>query len=228
MAGEINFYREADVVKEAVIPKQDGEGLSSDAKEAHVESASQRSVGLVGDNRLIHGISVRYPEYLVKFFHNIRVNLNGTIERASNALEEKSSKYYKHEHSITSTIASLHSDPREELVPGFTYIAVAAMTGSVLSKGRNFLYRFSAPVILGAACFSYVLPKTFQNTMHMLHDIESQYFPYAVSRQDALLREAKLAACRTASFAEGSVKLVQHAVTSTRHNVKEWTGLNVE
>lgn len=228
MVSTVDYYRQTDVVKEAVIPQQNGEGLSSDAREAHVDPASQKSIGIIGDNRLIHGISVRYPEYLVQFFHNVRVSLAGVVDKASHRLEEKSSKYYKHEQSIASTISSLHSDPREELVPGFTYIAVAAMTGSVLTRGRNFLYRFGAPLILGTACFSYVLPVTFQNTAHMLHGIEAKFFPNAISHQDALLRETNRAASKTASFAEDTVKFIRKAATSTRHYVKEWTGLNLE
>ncbi|GAV52644.1 hypothetical protein ZYGR_0AG06350 [Zygosaccharomyces rouxii] len=225
MVGAIDFYRDVDLVKEAVIPQQDGMVFSSDAKEAHEDS---KIVALLGDNKLIHGISVRYPDYLAQFFQKLRLNLAGSIEKTSQCLESKSNQYYKHEKNITSTVASLHSDPREELLPGFAYIAVGAMSGSVLARSRNILARFTAPLILGTACFYYALPTTFKNTTRLLHELESTAFPTAVAKQDLFYQETRRAACRTAAYCSSSINSIKEFSKWTRHSVKEWTGLSVE
>lgn len=225
MVGAIDFYRDVDLVKEAVIPQQDGMVFSSDAKEAHQDS---KLVALLGDNKLIHGISVRYPEYLVQFFQKVRLNLTSSIERISRCFESKSNQYYRYEKNITSTIASLHSDPREELLPGLTYTAVGAMSGSVLSRGRNVLVRFTAPLLLGAACFYYALPTTFKNTAHLLHELETSAFPNAVAKQDFLYRETRYIAGKTTAYCSSSINSIKEFSKWARHYVREWTGLSVE
>lgn len=225
MVGAIDFYRDVDFVKESVIPQQDGIVFSSDAKEAHEDS---RSMVLLGDNKLVHGISVRYPEYLAQFFHKIRLNLAGSIDRAFRSFEHTSGQYYKHEKNISSTIAGLHSDPKEELLPGFTYVVVGAMSGSVLTRGRNIFARFTAPLLLGTACFYYALPTTFKNTARLLHELESTALPNAVAKQDAFVRETKHAACKAISYGANGVSSIREVSRLTRHHVKEWTGLNVD
>lgn len=225
MVGAVDFYRDTDLVKEAVIPQQDGMVFSSDAKEAHEDS---KIVALLGDNKLVNGISVRYPEYLAEFFQKIRLNLVGSIDRTSQCLESKSNQYYKHEKNITSTIAGLHSDPREQLLPGYLYIAVGAMSGSVFTRGRNILARFTAPLILGSACFYYALPITFRNTTRLLHELESNAFPELVAKQDFICQETRRVACKTAGYYSSSVNSIKELAQWTRHCVKEWTGLRVE
>lgn len=225
MVGAIDFYRDVDFVKEAVIPPQDGMVFSSDAKEAHEDS---KLVALLGDNKLVHGISVRYPDYLAQFFQRIRLNLAGSIDRTSQCLQSKSSQYYKHEKNITSTIANLHSDPREELLPGFAYIVVGAMSGSVLTRSKNIFARFTAPLILGSACFYYALPTTFKNTARLVHELESSAFPNAVAKQDFVYQETKRAVCKTVAYGSSGINSIKEISKCTRHYVKEWTGLSVE
>lgn len=233
MAVGLNFYREADLVKEAVIPAQEGTVVSSGAKEATLDASKQsplphKAVSFIGNNELIDGISVRSPDYLSGFFQKLRLQLTGTINRFTRKLDEKSSAYYKHERKLTSTIADLHSDPREELLPGFTYIAVAAMSGSVLTRNKNFLFRFAAPLLLGSACFSYVLPTTFRNTAVLLHSIEADNFPDAVAKQDAIIRRTGELSRAAAHKVDGVSRSIVGTVAKSQHFIKEWTGLNVE
>lgn len=233
MAQGSSFYREADLVKEAVIPAQEGAVVSSDAKEATLEASKKSSfphkaVSLIGGNELIDGISVRSPAYLSDFIQRLRLRLTGTYDRVAQKLDEKSSAYYKHERKLTTTIADLHSDPREQLLPGFTYIAVAAMSGSVLTRNRNFLFRLATPLLLGSACFSYVLPNTFQNTTNLLHSIESANFPKAVAKQDAFIRRTGELSRATAMRIDSASKSIVGTVSKSQHLIKEWTGLNVE
>lgn len=233
MTAGTNFYREADLVQEAVIPAQEGVVVSSNAKEATVESSkesvlSNKVVSLIGDNELIDGISVRSPEYLSGVFQNMRLRLANTVDRVTQKVDEKSSAYYKHERKLTSTLADLHSDPREQLLPGFTYIAVAAMSGSVLTRNKNFFFRFTAPLLLGSACFSYVLPTTFRNTASLLHSIEEANFPGAVAKQDAFIRKTRELNHAIFEKVGWASRAIVGTVSKSQHLIKEWTGLNVE
>ena len=156
-----NFYRSVELVSEAVIPPETGSIISSEAKEAapsHFQKSStaHNAAEIIGDNKILDGISVRSPAYLNDFFSLWRLRLSNTINSACETIDEKSRKYYHHERRLTSTIANLHSDPRELLLPGMTYTLVAAMSGSILTRNKNILARIAAPVILGVGCFSYV------------------------------------------------------------------------
>lgn len=234
MTAPFNFYREVDLVKEGVIPEQEGTAISSHAKEASVVSSSESNpasrniIKLVGDNELIDGISVRSPTYLASSLRRLRERLIGTVNKVSVALEKKSAHYYKHENNISSTISNLHSEPREQLLPGFTYISVAAMTGSILTKNKNAFYRLFAPLALGSLCFFYVLPTTFQNTAALLHELEARKFPHAVARQDAIIKKTQQISHATIHYADTAVKSIAWSLAGLQHYVKEWTGLNVE
>lgn len=221
-------------MKEAVVPRQNGVVLSSDAKQAVLEplesseTATSGAGRIIGNNQLIDGISVRSPSYLLSVFHRLRLRVSGTIEKATQKIDEKTSAYYRHERRLTSTIASLHSDPRERLLPGFTYIIVAAMSGSVLTRNKPLLHRFVAPLVLGSVCFSYVLPSTFQNTASLLHSIESEHFPQAVAKQDAIINKTAQLSRATVSQIDYLAESVFAVAAKFRHFVKEWTNLNIE
>lgn len=234
MTVKSRFYREQDLVEEAVIPEQEGTVLSSKAKEAVLEPLKKseanagKAASFIGNNELIDGISVRSPSYLLSVFHRLRLGMLGTMDRVTQRIDEKTSAYYRHERRLTTTIADLHSDPREKLLPGFTYIVVAAMSGSILTRNKNFLYRFAAPLLLGSACFSYVLPTTFQNTADLLHSIEAEHFPKTTARQDAVI-------CKTVQMGRTATGYIDHVsksasamVSKLRHSIKEWTSLNID
>ncbi|SCU88842.1 LAME_0E01332g1_1 [Lachancea meyersii CBS 8951] len=227
-----NFYRPVDFVGETVIPPETGSVLSSSAKEAAPShdgknSLSHRAAEVIGDNQLLDGISLRSPTYLTTFFNSWRTRLSSTVNAVNTTIDEKSRKYYNHEKRLTSTIANLHSDPREELVPGFTYTLVAAMSGSVLTRNKNILARITAPLVLGTLCYSYVLPKTASNTFDLLFDLEKQAFPAAAQGQLALYTNCKNGLQKTVTFTENASKFVSGTVSKTTHLIKEWTGLNV-
>ncbi|CEP62158.1 Mic26p LALA0_S04e09164g [Lachancea lanzarotensis] len=226
------FYRPIDFVGESVVPPENGSVLSSDAKEAAPShdgkgSLSQRATEIIGDNQLLDGISVRSPVYLTSWFSLWRTSLANTVSDVRSTIDEKSSKYYHHEKRLTTTVANLHSDPREELLPGFTYTLVAAMSGSVLTRNKNVLARITAPLVLGTLCHSYVLPTTASNTFSLLYDLEKKSFPSVASHQLALYNKCQYGLQKTITFTENTAKTVSGTVGKATHLVKEWTGLNV-
>ncbi|SCV02267.1 LANO_0F16380g1_1 [Lachancea nothofagi CBS 11611] len=227
-----NFYRPADIVAEAVIPPETGSIISSEAKEAapshdRRNSVSHQVAEIIGDNRLMDGISVRSPTYMTQFFNSWRSSLTDTLEKARNTIDEKSSIYYSHERRLTTTVANLHSDPREELLPGLTYSLVAAMSGSVLTKNKHIFARIVAPLALGTMCFSYVLPVTSSNTFDLMFDLEHKAFPRFAQGQLTLFANCKHAVRTTVAASEETSKAISGSLTKAAHLIKEWTGLNV-
>ncbi|SCU94336.1 LAFA_0F21220g1_1 [Lachancea sp. 'fantastica'] len=226
------FYRPIDFVGESVVPPETGSVLSSDAKEAAPShdgkgSFSERATEIIGDNQLLDGISVRSPVYLTSWFNLWRTSLASTVSKVGATIDEKSSKYYHHEKRLTTTVANLHSDPREELLPGLTYTLVAAMSGSVLTRNKNVLARLTAPLVLGTLCYSYVLPTTASNTFSLLFDLEKQAFPSVAAHQLSLYTKCQNSLQKTVTFTENTAKAVSGTFDKAAHLVKEWTGLNV-
>ncbi|SCU99995.1 LAMI_0G02190g1_1 [Lachancea mirantina] len=221
------FYRDIDTVKEHVIPPESGTVVSSAAKEAAMSPNGSRVSQIVGDNRLWDGISVRTPTYMLGLFENWRTNINFQVARACDALDKASSKYYREERRITTTIANLHSDPREELLPGLTYSLVAAMSGSILTRNKNILFRLTAPIAFGAACCSYVLPVTFGNTMDLLYGLEKGVFPRFADGQRAVYVRVHDLMTKSINGAEKITSTVSSSLTCSMRTIKDWTGLNV-
>ncbi|CDO94777.1 unnamed protein product [Kluyveromyces dobzhanskii CBS 2104] len=227
-----NFYREVDLVKEHVIPPVSEVVVSSNANEAAPQNIQSKKVSyelqeFLGENKLAYGISLRTPEPLVNFFGKIRVKLTNCTDYLANKINRTSSVYYDSERKLTSTVASLHSDPREELLPGFTYILVAAMSGSILTRNRNVFLRLTTPLLFGLSCFSYVLPSTYRNTKHLAYNIEKKNFPLLVNRQDKVYNATKKVTCTTAYYTRNFAATVERGYWRTNRAIKEWTGLNV-
>lgn len=233
----VDFYREVDLVKEQVVPPEGEVVASSTAKEAVGEPVkeaqgvtgriSRKFVKLLGDNELVDGISVRNPPYMVKFFERNRTKLADTIDGATSKFERASKKYYDSEYRVTSTIASLRAERKEEFIPGLTYTAVAFMSGSVLTRNKNFLYRLTAPLALGITCLAVVLPGTFSNVKRLSHDIEERNFPKFTAEQDRIVRRVHSGVCRTVAFCTRSYNTVNKSIDKAQTVVQEWTGLNV-
>lgn len=81
------------------------------------------------------------------------------------------------ENSFTSTIANLAPSPQsgERLMPGSIYVLVAAMTGSIVARNRNILFRASLPVAVGVGAGWIVLPVTMRNVSELLWTYEKKF-----------------------------------------------------
>ncbi|KAL3237449.1 Mic26p RNJ42_00983 [Nakaseomyces bracarensis] len=234
----VDFYREVDLVKEQVVPPEGEIVPSSQAKEAVGEPVregkdvtgklSRKFVKLIGDNELVDGISVRNPPYMVKFFERNRTRIASKIDKATEKVERASKKYYDNEYRITSTVAGLRAEKKEEFIPGLTYTAVAFMSGSVLTRNKNILYRLTAPLILGTTCLAFVLPGTFTNVKKLCHDIEKKNFPAFTAQQDRIYNRILSGFYRSVDFCSRSYKSVNKSLDKAQNVVQDWTGLNVE
>ncbi|KZV61162.1 hypothetical protein PENSPDRAFT_619360 [Peniophora sp. CONT] len=86
------------------------------------------------------------------------------------------SRWIEVEHSIERRIKSLHA-PDEQLNPGLLYIGVAALSGSVLARGRNIVIRTLLPPTLFVAASSHFLPKTTHNVRSYFAELEEKHTP---------------------------------------------------
>ncbi|CCE61588.1 hypothetical protein TPHA_0A05130 [Tetrapisispora phaffii CBS 4417] len=180
-----DYYRKVDLIKEYVVAQ--GESISTPIDLINTSKDSNTASKLTGPTRIIDGVSVRCPSYLLRFCNKLNNNAALQYHTLNSKLEHATNRYYKAENKVTSRIANLHSDPEEQLSKGFAYSIVAAMSGSILTKRRNILLRFTMPIILGTLVCSYTIPTTFENTTDLIHDIEEVYFPKFCAKQDRVM-----------------------------------------
>ncbi|CCD24572.1 Mic26p NDAI_0D02580 [Naumovozyma dairenensis CBS 421] len=185
---EINFYREPDLVKEGVIPSADTIDLTAAKNDDTTPQLKiqKKTQEILGDNNLIDGISIRNPNYLNDYIRSQRTKLAGFVEKTNGKINDATSRYIDKEQNITTTIKDLHTNPEEKLLPGLSYTAVAFMTGSILVSKRNFMLRYTVPMVLGISCFSIVMPCTFNNVKHLTYNLENKYMPNFTRRQDMI------------------------------------------
>ncbi|KAH6650194.1 apolipo protein O-domain-containing protein [Chaetomium tenue] len=95
---------------------------------------------------------------------------------AEDAVNGAMARAFAAERSFTSTVASL-APPRESgerLMPGFIYVLVAGMAGSIVARNRNVLVRGAAPLALGLGAAWAVLPVTMGNVGALAWEYEKR------------------------------------------------------
>lgn len=110
----------------------------------------------------------------------------------------------------------------EQLTPAVLYIGVAALTGSVLARGRALPIRLLLPPTLLVASSYHFLPKTSTNISDYLGSLEDQYFPtlaekHAIANAHTAMtwERIKDAASSGRTSLEGGVGTVVEQIQST-------------
>lgn len=227
-----NFYSNCNLVDEKIVPPDSSVITLSGAPKAHssvnpVCICPYKPSELIGENILIDGISIRSPLYLTHFFYKVRGSFNKALETGCNAIDITSRKYYTHERKVTTTISNLHSDRNEDLLPGFTYITIAAMSGSVLTRNKYMVLRLITPLLFGACCFSYVLPTTFKNTGNLLYNLEKNALPEFTTKQDYITDSSKKAIQTTIEITSSSIVSIRTAYNEFITALKKLSGINL-
>jgi organizing structure protein 2 len=127
------------------------------------------------------------------------------------------------EDSFISTITSLAPPPQsgEKLMPGSTYVLVAAMTGSIISRNRNIVLRAAIPLAVGIGAGWVVLPITMRNVADLVWKYE-QKFP-AIADGHIRTREGIEKAWRMARIhTEQAVNIVDAKVSAGRGAIEDW------
>ncbi|AMD18631.1 HBL271Wp [Eremothecium sinecaudum] len=221
--GRTNYYRECSLVGEGVIPPE-ASIIVSPAPNGEV---AKGITGVLGENTFVDGISVRSPTWLLESVSMMRSRVLSTVDSITGKLDDISSKYYKKERKITTAIANLHSDPREELVPGFWAVLVSGFAGKVLTRNRGLFMRATAPMILGIGAFSYFLPSTFKNTKELCYALEKGAFPRFVESQDKAVVGMKKTVGVIVNTSASIYRTTTNAYCKSVKVFRDWTGLNV-
>ena len=97
--------------------------------------------------------------------------------RAEDSFNGFMSRAFSLENDFTDTLASL-APPRsanEPLLPGFIYIMVGTLAGSIVTRNRGILLRTFVPVTFGVATAYAVIPVTMQNVEGLVGRYEETY-----------------------------------------------------
>ncbi|KAL2270144.1 hypothetical protein VTJ83DRAFT_2328 [Remersonia thermophila] len=142
---------------------------------------------------------------------------------AEDAVNDAMSRVFALERSFTSTVASL-APPRESgerLMPGFVYVLVAGMAGSIVARRRGFLLRAATPLAFGLGAAWTVLPITMGNVAALTWEYEKKVPAVAEAHlkvRDEVERAVTLAKVHT----ELAQQKVHDGVRSAREKLEEW------
>ncbi|KAJ1974031.1 hypothetical protein H4R35_003808 [Dimargaris xerosporica] len=101
--------------------------------------------------------------------------------------------------SIKNTVAK-----DEPIFPGALYVTVAGLAGSVATRQRNILFRWTAPLAFAAVSSFYFMPKTARSISHRLYDAYSD--PDAEKQVRGAYDQARGLGQSMAGKVEGAVK----------------------
>lgn len=124
-------------------------------------------------SEIISGVNVRTNEFLEKNIAVARSWLYKQTEAVRGEVDEAFKKYTNVEHNVTSTISEVRSE-KEDILPGGIYVLVSTLSGSILARNRNILFRGLSPVVFGVAAFAYFLPETYNNTGKLIWRFEQK------------------------------------------------------
>lgn len=126
------------------------------------------------------------PNRLVEFIHAQRQSVISLVDRGESKLKGINEQYQIKEKEITQDVAKIVTDPREKLLPGFTYSLIATMTGSILTRRRSLVSRMVVPFIFGLVCLDYTLPSTMGSVRSRIYQWERRKFPVWTKKQDEM------------------------------------------
>lgn len=115
----------------------------------------------------------------------------------------------------------------EQLTPAVLYIGVAALTGSVLARGRSLPIRLILPPTLLIASSYHFLPKTSANISDYLGALEDQYFPALAAKHDIANAHSAMTWERIKDAASSGRTSLEGGVGSVVEQVQATTGLKL-
>jgi organizing structure protein 2 len=207
-----NFYED----EKSVIPLP---GTSITATPAEIEA--------LGPNQIINGSSVRSPSLIQSKIEHLRQKVNSFYTFSNEKIDEATQAYNTKEQHFTSTISNLHNKD-EDLLANGQYVLVAGLSGLILTRRSNVLFKAVAPVALALLAFKFALPKTWSNTIGFAHDVEKEKFPALVVKQDCLVKTANDLISSTESKTSNAEKEVESKLSEAKGAFKKFTGLRID
>ncbi|KAF8424926.1 apolipo protein O-domain-containing protein [Tirmania nivea] len=105
-----------------------------------------------------------------------RLFINDKYSHLQHSLNLSLNHYLHLEHSVTDTLASL-KPPREsgeQVLPGLVYTAVAAMSGSILTRRRVWPIRILTPAVVATGAAWWFIPITMRNISGLMWEWEKK------------------------------------------------------
>lgn len=152
-----------------------------------------------------------------------RVGLYSLSTRAEASFNDFLTRAFNLEHNFTSTIRSLAPPPQanEPLLPGFIYILVGTLSGSILTRNRGIFLRFSVPLAFGIGAARATLPHTTRNVGDLIWRYEER-FP-EVAKAHLRVKERVETFWETGkSHAQMGAGRLEEKVVEAREGVEEW------
>ncbi|CCH46469.1 hypothetical protein BN7_6062 [Wickerhamomyces ciferrii] len=177
--------------------------------------------------RLINGTSIRSPSFLEKYFTIIRNSINNTWNETESKLDSLTSSYHTKEQHFSSTIANLHNKD-EDLLPGSIYILIASLTGSIITRRSNILFRGIVPIALGLTAFKLTLPNTFTNSTRFFYKLENENLPKLTKEQDKFVSNLNTFVKDSEDGYSNSVDKIGSSLDDLKQNIKKYGGLNTD
>lgn len=173
----------------------------------------------------IGGVTIKSPKALESNIKVAREWFADKVQQGNQYIDEAFNKYLAVENSVTKTVAELKS-PQEDILPAGIYITVAALSGSILTRNRNILFRSALPLAFGVAAFSYFLPQTAHNTGALVWKYEQKVPEVAKAHVDAKESVDSFAKNVRQALDDGKTSL-ESGVHSTRKFIADSTGLQL-
>ncbi|CAK7903806.1 MICOS subunit Mic26p [[Candida] anglica] len=192
-----------------------------------VTPSSGTELEILGQNRLIDGISVRSPSSLESAFKTIRESVVDVYNQGRAYLDTTYVQYHETERKVTNTVSQLHAK-QEDLLPNSIYVLVAALSGNILARQRNIVAKATFPVVLGLASFKYFLPETFGRTTGFVWSLEKQNLPHLAQQQELAVAKTNELVTTIGQSTETGQKKLQSGVQSLRSSIAGITGLNLD
>ncbi|KAH3685416.1 hypothetical protein WICPIJ_003620 [Wickerhamomyces pijperi] len=190
-------------------------------------TASDVEIEALGPNKLINGSSIRSPTFLEVHIGLVRKSFDNLISNSINAVDNFAVAFHRKEESFTNTVSNLHRS-EEELFPASLYILIGALSGTVLTRRSNVVFKAVAPLALGLIAFKYTLPQTYNNYAFFAHDLESQNLPQLTEKQDSFIKHVDQLATKTENEVVRATKTVESWSDNLKSSFKKFTGLKLD
>lgn len=188
-------------------------------------AASSKEDLALTKTEIVNGVTVRTADNLEKYIKEGRAWVAEKTEQGQAQADSVFEKYLKAEKSVTSTVAEIKSDD-EDILPGGIYVLISALSGSILARNKNLLFRGITPLVFGLGAFKYFLPQTFENTGNLVWKFEQKAPAIAEAHIQTKKSVEDLSKGVSDAVNEGNQKL-EGAVSSARKFVAEATGLQI-
>ncbi|RLV96324.1 MICOS subunit MIC26 [Spathaspora sp. JA1] len=192
-----------------------------------VTAAPASEIQALGTNRIIDGISVRSTSTTEHVFKSVREFTESCTDGVQLWLNTSYSKYNATERKVTDTVSGLHNKS-EDLLPNSIYVVIAFLTGTIAARPRGIVARVTFPVIFGVGAFKYFLPRTFDNSLQFLWQVEQNKIPALAKQQEKTYNSAVGLVHSIEETAENSKKSIEQRANSLKKSIADITGLNID